>query len=75
MRGVGRGRGVAVLLWRAAVLVLLLWNLHEVRETRRAADAARDQASTAVQAVEELSGLIDEALGDDDAAPSADQGT
>lgn len=75
MRWVERGRRGAGLLWRVAVLALLLWNVHELRETRRAADEARNQANVAVQAVDELSGLIDEALGGDDDTPSADQGT
>jgi hypothetical protein len=74
MKSFGWARHIATLLWRGAVLALLLWNLHELRETRRAADEAREQASVAVQAVDELSNLIDEALGADDDAP-AGQGT
>lgn len=65
----------ASLLWRAAVLSLLVLTLQEAREARHAAEAARAAAVTATQAVDDLAALVDEALGADDAAVQPDQGT
>jgi cytochrome c-type biogenesis protein CcmH/NrfF len=63
------------LLWRAAVLALLVWNALEVREARRAADEAGAAAHQAIQAVDELAGLIDEALSDETDEEPAEHGT
>lgn len=63
------------LLWRAAVLALLVWNALEVREARHAADEAGAAAQQATQAVDELAGLIDEALSDDTDEEPVEHGT
>lgn len=73
-----RGRVAALLslLWRVSVLALLVWNAVEVRQARQAAETAGVTAGQALQAVDELSNLIDEALGSDSGDdPQAQQGT
>jgi hypothetical protein len=56
---------IALLGWRAAVIVLLLWNVLETRSLREVAEGAQESASAALQAVGLLREDLDEALSGD----------
>jgi hypothetical protein len=67
-----RSARLATLGWRAAVLLLLLWNLIETRAVREAAQGAQETAAAAVQAVGVLREDLDEALSGDAAGEDVD---
>lgn len=63
-----KARSVATLLWRVAVLALLAWNLHEVRQARAAAEDAQAAASQAIEAVGALGDMMEGEASDDQPA-------